>query len=289
MRIEGMPIALLRMIESRRQQFLAALIGNWDQQFDPGTGLLASETTPLRDSLLYALALLEQGEHARLGRAEAILRQVIKDQPALAADQDEWGTFALIWIWERHRRRLGTKAVESISAIFSQEKSPAEAFQQRFIELTLRRSDPSFPFSPQLPADLSLKQIIRLLLISHSDSSVRCTKYKRQSLQFSQNCWDTFVDWVEVHHAPPDSHKTLSLSEQDSTTLDLLLEKITRGQLQTARFPVVPSSPEYLFTLISDIEVSPYLEKRLIQAMRQASPPEIATLPRMTAASLVHQ
>ncbi len=116
------------MIESRRQQFLAALIGNWDQKFDPATGLSAAGSCGIRESLFYALVLLEQGEHSRLGRAEAILRRSI--DTTCPRKPDMWLTLALVWIWSRYRQRFSPDLQKRIANVFCDlTESPLEWFK----------------------------------------------------------------------------------------------------------------------------------------------------------------
>jgi len=134
------------MNESRRRQLLQRMAAYGDRNFDPAAGLLRlpmdgyrnvhaehlddTPRHPLRESLCYALVLLELADRPLQGRAEAIMERVIALQEAASADPAlrglwpyfleepvaawpwpdlNWADFigmALLVIWHRHRRRL---------------------------------------------------------------------------------------------------------------------------------------------------------------------------------------
>ena len=93
--------------EAQRQGFLRALEAQ-DRRYDPAacmirrpfsspgyhTTLTGGTVHPTRDSLQYALALLDSGEPARLERAAAVLEKVISLQ-----DQDPASRTYGIWSW----------------------------------------------------------------------------------------------------------------------------------------------------------------------------------------------
>lgn len=134
------------MNEARRRQLLQDMADYGDRHFDPAAGLLRlpmdgyrnvhaehlDDTLrhPVRESLYYALVLLELADRALQGRAEAIIDHVIALQDVASAKPAlrglwpyfleepvavwpwpdlNWADFngmALLLIWHRHRRRL---------------------------------------------------------------------------------------------------------------------------------------------------------------------------------------
>ncbi len=142
------------MNESRRRQLLQAMADHGDRHFDPSAGLLRLPMTnyrnvhaehldttprhPLRESLYYALVLLELAERSRQGRAETILDRVLalqdtrdpeaktfglwpyfQEEPVAAWPWPDynWADFngmTLLLIWHRHQRRLPVELAERL-------------------------------------------------------------------------------------------------------------------------------------------------------------------------------
>lgn len=146
------------MNETRRRRLLQAMADHGDRHFDPAAGMLLvpmggyrnvhaehlddTPRHPVRESLYYALVLLELADRSLQGRAEAIIRRVIALQEAgdpAAKTYGLWPYFAeapvaswpwpdfnwadfngmtLLLIWRRHGRRLspesGAMIVEAI-------------------------------------------------------------------------------------------------------------------------------------------------------------------------------
>ncbi|AHF94274.1 hypothetical protein OPIT5_10205 [Opitutaceae bacterium TAV5] len=279
------------MIESRKQQFLAALIGNRDQTFDPVSGLLDPESCGVRESLFYALLLLEQGEHSRLGRAEAIIRRLLEDNKP--ACQDVWADFALFWIWSRQRRRLGRSLLRKI---------PAELQK---ITATLRLRETGGPLNRRLDPEKLLRQLLflacaetmdpaekngqatlpefvaatefqpgdvpSLIVVSCMFDLVRNSGARQRARRLARHCWSRLVDQIEARgqhaHAPDRSSP-----DGFSDTIALLLEKGSCGRMQTARLPGNGASVpgEYLFALVGDIEAPPAIVGRLARIAETA-------------------
>lgn len=123
------------MNEARRRFLLQRMAAHGDRCFDPSEGLLllpaggyhaAHAGHPVRESLYYALVLLELSDRSLQGRAEAIIRRVIALQEAAdpgAKTCGLWPCFleepartdfsradfngmTLLLAWHRHGRRL---------------------------------------------------------------------------------------------------------------------------------------------------------------------------------------
>lgn len=143
------------MNEFYRREYLQRMADHGDRHFEPEAGLLRlpmggyrnvhsehlDETPrhPVRESLAYALVLLELAERSLQGRAEAIIARVIglqdsgdpraktyglwpyfQEEPVAKWPWPDfnWADFnamTLLFVWHRHRRRLGAALVEKIT------------------------------------------------------------------------------------------------------------------------------------------------------------------------------
>ena len=142
------------MNETHRREYLQRMADYGDRNFDPVVGLLQlpmdgyrnvhaehlDDTLrhPVRESLSYALVLLEMSDRALQGRAESILTRVVDLQEASDPDAKEFGLWpyfleelvpvwpwpdfnwadfngmTLLLIWHRHRRRLSAALADRI-------------------------------------------------------------------------------------------------------------------------------------------------------------------------------
>ncbi|EIP98698.1 hypothetical protein OpiT1DRAFT_03163 [Opitutaceae bacterium TAV1] len=258
------------MIESRRQQFLAALIGNWDQQFDPGTGLLAPETTPLRDSLLYALALLEQGEHSRLGRAEAIIRQILSSPSASILD--DWSLLSITWIWAHQRNRLGKRVQQSILTVIRQVASnpyiQSLSPLRQFVHLACAKISgiillPSLKIASGDFQDIG--QAVRLLIVTNISGLET-----EEVLHIQRQCWGLLADYLErLVEYPGDGNLISAIGEADA--LFIVIEKCTYGRIRVTPPPgegISSIGGDYLFALITNFDPPSAIARRLKQINR---------------------
>lgn len=97
------------MIEAHRRALLEEIVSIWDGMFDPFLGRLPLGSH--RESLCYALALLELAESSRMGRAELLIKQSLhfyRRPPRRMLLHTERMTigFILSLIWLRHHPRL---------------------------------------------------------------------------------------------------------------------------------------------------------------------------------------
>lgn len=142
------------MNEFHRRDHLQRMADHGDRHFDPAAGMLRlpmaayrnvhsehlDETPrhPVRESLNYALVLLEMADRSLQGRAEAILSRVVDLQETSDPGAKTWGLWpyfqeepvaewpwpdfnwadfngmTLLLIWHRHRRRLSAVLAERI-------------------------------------------------------------------------------------------------------------------------------------------------------------------------------
>jgi hypothetical protein len=147
-------------MESHRQQYLRHMVSYGDLHFDPAQGLLKLPVNgkrstiaenvgggarySVRESLDYALVLLERAERSLQGRAEAIISRVIDLQetgslkektqgmwprflgepvevlPGDEVIQTNLNVMTLLLIWHRHRRRLRPVLLDKIVQAITQ-------------------------------------------------------------------------------------------------------------------------------------------------------------------------